>query len=331
MRSATRALLLASVAAASAGCGNYSTEDLRFLSALPYRQDLRVVVPADGTADAGTAGGLTAFTGPSSCADPGAATTWLNARETSDGLNAAVDWLVGLIDAVRKYPPTARDDDYRRWGPFDDENHAGREIQIVMERSWPDGEDGAPQYAYRFEARVKGTSPFVSILTGEFNGASASRGAGTLELFFFRLIALGMGDETTPDGTMTLVYDRASEPTTVDLTLTNQGFGVASFGYEYTGYANGSGIFRYLIVNGTAQLTVDAAWSTAKAGRARIRYVDGAVTGTILNCWDAAACMVYADDPWNTSCERPPCSTPALDECVGEGVDGVPLDPFSLP
>ncbi len=29
-----------------AACGNYSTEDLRFLAALPTREDLRVAPPA---------------------------------------------------------------------------------------------------------------------------------------------------------------------------------------------------------------------------------------------------------------------------------------------
>lgn len=47
-----RVLSLAAALLAS-GCGNYSTEDIRFLSALPHREDLHVAVPAGGAAPAG--------------------------------------------------------------------------------------------------------------------------------------------------------------------------------------------------------------------------------------------------------------------------------------
>jgi hypothetical protein len=315
MRSATRLTLVAAISAASAGCGNYSTEDLRFLAALPYREDLRVTVPAEGaTAAAALAGG----TALSACAAPGEATAWLDARRTSDGLNAGVDFVVGLIDAVRRYPPTARDDDYRRWGPFDAENHPGREIQIVMERSWPLGEEGPPEYAYRFEARWKDDPAFTPLIEGSFSGASAARGGGDVQLFFANFIALGMNDATTPDTTMTIAYDRASDPVTIDLSLTSGGFGVASFLYQFDGYADGSGTFKYRIVDAGSTLTVGAAWNPAKAGRARIAYVGAMGSGFVDDCWDASACLVYADDPYDVSCEAPPCSTPDASECVSD-------------
>jgi hypothetical protein len=320
-----------SVAAAllAGGCGNYSSEDIRFLSALPHREDLHVAVPAGGAAPAG---GLVSSAALSGCADPGQATAWVDAKKTSDGLNAAVDWLIRLVDAVRKYPPAERREDSRRWGPFDDEKHPAFEIQVVIDRSWPLGEDGPPSHQYRFEARRKGTTAFTTILGGHFDGASSSRGAGSLSLEFTRLIALGMQDADTPNATLTVDYDRASEPTTIDLRLTSAGFGVAGFDYQYDGYADGSGIFTYQIVNATAELTVTASWNPAKAGRARISYQPLPVVGPpgeIDNCWSGDACLVYAYDPYDVSCETPPCTmAPAAKAaCPGD----TPVDPLQPP
>src|SRR5512140_280411 len=217
----------------SSGCGNYSTEDIRFLSALPQRQDLHVAVPAPSATAVAT--GLVSAAA-SSCAGPGEATAWLKAKETSDGLNEAVDSLIRLVDSVRKVPPTEREEDSRRWGPFEDENHPAFEIQVVIDRSWPEGRDGPPSHAYRFEARRKGTGTFTRILEGTFDGASSARGSGDLTLWFTRLILLGMDDATTPNAVLTVAYVRASEPTTIDLALTGAGFGVAGFAYGYRGF-----------------------------------------------------------------------------------------------
>src|SRR5512138_592816 len=136
MRSVTRAAAIAALGIALGGCGNYSTEDLRFLAALPQREDLRVEVPAQGNPGA--------LVGP--CATR-SADVWLWAKPTSDGLNAGVEFVLSLVDAVRRQPPTWRKDDARGWGPFDDKNHPGREIQILMARTYPPASAGRPVYA----------------------------------------------------------------------------------------------------------------------------------------------------------------------------------------
>jgi hypothetical protein len=107
---------LAAATALTGGCGNYSTEDIRFLSALPRKEDLRVAVPAQSAPPPGALVSRAA-TSLSCPTLPGDATVWQWARPTSDGLNAGVDFVVGLIDTVRRYPPTARHEDSRRWGP----------------------------------------------------------------------------------------------------------------------------------------------------------------------------------------------------------------------
>lgn len=313
MRSVTR---IAGIAAlALAGCGNYSTEDLRFLVALPTREDLRVAVPA-----AGTGGAL------SHCAN-GESEVWRWAKPTSDGLNRGVDFVVSLVDAVRRHPPTWREADARGWGPFDDANHPGRQIQVLIARSYPDGPDAPPRHDYAFQARVAGTPSFTTILGGTFHGASSARGRGNAILFFDAIWTLGMNDgPEAPRGEMRIDYDRASDPVTIGLSLTRGGFGAESFGYGYAGWPDGSGAFDYAFRNAPGdRLEVGASYDAAGAGRAAATFTAAAGgQGSFRQCWDAGACLVYLDDPSGFSCGGSlPCSVGAPGDCPA-----TPVSPF---
>ena len=296
MRSVNR--LAAAAVLALAGCGDWSSEDVRFLAALPTRADLRVEVPADGTS-----GALAACPGQE-------ATIWLDAKPTSDGLNAGVDFLVRLVDAVRRLPPTERLDDERRWGPWDDERHPGRELRVRIVRS---GEGAEVEHAYVLEGRVKGQGEFLAILTGTFRGPSAEIGRGELELSFEALWTLGLNDADTPHGAMRAAYDRTSEPRTVQIALAQAGFGVRPFEYHFAGYADGAGWFEYLIPKALDTLTITAGFDAAGAGRAQVTYLTWlGFGGSFRQCWDAAACLVWVDDPGDYSCETAPCSFGAV-------------------
>jgi hypothetical protein len=316
MRSATDNAMLAALAAlcvGGAGCGNYSTEDLRFLSALPQRQHLILTVPAStGAGPTALTSGALVSTAAYSLACPagttqGDAEVWKWAKPTSDDLNRAVTWIVGLIDNVRKYPPTHRGEDSRRWGPFDDDNHPGRELQVVIDRSWPTGPDGPPRYDYRFEARVKGTPAFTQLITGYFIGASSARGDGLVTLDFQKFWDVGVNEADTPHGTMVIKYSRSSDPLTTDLDLRAVpagGFGVVSFAYGYAGWASGLGAFDYKFERGPAPndvLEVKTGYDAAGAGRLRVTFTRGSdgATGSFDQCFDAAGCLVYVYDPAN--------------------------------
>ncbi|HSM92796.1 MAG TPA: hypothetical protein VLT47_07875 [Anaeromyxobacteraceae bacterium] len=297
------AAALAALCALAAGCGNYSTEDLRFLSALPRREDLRVTIPASTGAGPAALTGLTAAT--AACGSPGAATVWQWAKPTSDDLNAGVSWIIGLIDQVRRHPPTHRGDDSRRWGPFDDDKHPGHELQVVIDRSWPAGADGPPAYAYRFEGRAKGDAAFTPLIVGDFRGASASHGDGDVALDFEAFWTVGVANPDTPHGSMAIGYSRSSDPVTTDLNLLaapSGGFGAAAFEYLYSGWASGIGAFDYKFTNTAGDvLEVRTGYDAAGAGRLRVtftRRADGA-TGTFDQCWDAGGCLVYVYDPMN--------------------------------
>lgn len=308
----TRRAALAALALA--GCGNYSTEDLRFLAALPTREDLVVAVP-----EAGTEGALAVCT-------LGAAEVWLWAKPTSDGLNAGVDFVVSLIDAVRRHPPSWREANARGWGPFDDASHPGREIQVLIVRSFPDGPDGPPRHDYAFQARIAGTPSFTTILGGTFFGASSASGRGEVVLDFDAIWALGMNDgPDAPLGAMQIGYDRASEPVTLALSLSQGGFGAESFAYGYAGYRDGSGAFDYAFRNGAGDLLVVAAsFDPGGAGRAAVSFTAAAGgQGSFRQCWGESACLVYVDDPSGFTCGGVPCSSGAPGDCPS-----TPVAPF---
>lgn len=319
VNSASR-VIAAAIAVLAAGCGNYSTEDLRFLAALPTRADLHVAPPASAAAGPNALVGLDAAAA-ASCAT-GSADVWLWAKPTSDGLNAGVDVVLSLVDLVRNVTPTAREQDARRWGPFPDGHHPGRELQVVMTRSFPDGNAAHPIHAYRFEARVVGSgAPFDPVIVGSFDGASARRGRGQITLDFQTMWDLGINDPTTPHGRMDIAYERASDPVTIDLALTQQGFGIEQFGYAYAGYADGRGRFDYRIRNASTDdvLTVTTGFDAAGAGRAAVSVVLGAGgTGSFSQCWSPAACLTFVRDPLNFSCAaHASCSLGTYpDDCV---------------
>jgi hypothetical protein len=312
MRSVNSRILALAAAAALAACGNYSTEDLRFLAAVPTRAELRVEVPAGATAAA------------SACATR-SADTWLWAKPTSDRLNATVDILLAHVDVVRRYPPSWRDADARGWGPFADGRHPGRELRVVMIRSFPAGLDGAPEFSYRFEARPTGAGAWSVVLSGTFRGASARSGAGALALDFEALWALEMADADAPRGLLSVQYDRTSAPATVALVLDQDGYGLERFGYRFADYGDGSGAFDYAFRNaGGVLVTVGAGFDPAGAGRARVTATTAAgQTGSFLQCWNAAACLVYVDDPGGYSCAVAPCSLGGPSACPA-----VPALPF---
>jgi hypothetical protein len=321
MRSVTRSIPVAA-ALALAACGNYSTEDLRFLAALPQREDLAVAVPAEGSPAAAAMGATM-----EPCAN-GTAEVWLWAKPTSDGLNKGVDFVVSLIDAVRRYPPTAREQDARRWGPFPDEKHPGHEVQIVLERSWPDGLDERPVHHYRFEARPLGAPTFEPVLVGTFAGASSARGSGTVVLDFDAIRAAGVADPDTPQGRMVIEYDRVSDPVTIDLEVTVGAFGVAQFRYGFAGYRDGRGAFHYRFDQGGNVFTVTTGYDAAGAGRAAVAYDPAGwpPPGSFRQCWNASACLTYVDDPANYTCSPTPpaCSFGTVsDDCPA-----VPVSPF---
>ncbi len=308
---------------ALAGCGTFSNEDIRFVEALPRREEIRVVVPAAVAPLARMSAPLAAL---AACTGLGTAETWLSAEKTGQDFNRGIDWVLGLVDVVRRYPPTHREENLRRWGPFDDKEHPGNEIQIVFTRTWPAAAAPDPRYAYSFEARKKGLAgAFTPVIFGTFVGASATRGRGQLELDFTAIWAVGMQDADTPHGAMEIRYDRSGSPRVSRLTMLpavqTQGFGLVQFDYGFAGYADGSGRFDFAVRNVSGDtLVATAGFDASGAGRDRVEFTragDSAPLGSFDQCWTTDACLTWVNDPLDLSCpSRLNCSGGDVATCV---------------
>jgi hypothetical protein len=269
-----------------AGCGSWSNEDILFVAALPTREALALKVPASA--------------GQALCASPGPSQVWGWAKPVGDGLNAAVDAMLALVDLVKRTPPTTRETDARIWGPWDDQKHPGMEVRVTMRRS-RDGA-GVPSYAYLFEERPRGGA-FQSVLDGSFRGESASAGKGTFALHFATVRALGISDhpDSDPYGDLSVQYDRTGDPRTLglDVPAGPQSASLASFNYGYAGYQSGNGEFDYVFVNDQAQrYEVTARFDAAGAGLATVRVVLSATSYyQYQECWDPAGCVTDVQDP----------------------------------
>jgi hypothetical protein len=273
------------------GCGNLSNDDVAFLLAIPQKQQLHVTVPQ------GTSQNL--------CGALGAADVYVNAKSTGDSLNAVVDAILALVDAIRKVTPTTRDDDSRTWGPFADNDHPGVQIEAIMFR-----ELDATLTPWRWTFTISASRPpggWLPILEGEFFRAEASSGIGRITLHFENSTALGINKPSDPSFPARIYYDRSGDPRTVprtvsiDLTAGVNAFGLVSFDYAYAAYADGHGQFDYAFPDPKSSCTIEVTtvFNAQGAGRDVFRARCGTVVlGDVHQCWDAGGCLTYIDDPF---------------------------------
>src|SRR5258705_6325583 len=247
-------------------CGNLSNEDIAFIEAVPRSQQLHVQVAQGSTVQ-------------SLCAI-GPADLYANAKSTGQSINAGVDNILALVDAIRTVTPTSRDDDSRTWGPFDDQNHPGVKIQVVMFR-----ELDATYTPWRWIYTIMAARPpaaYLPILEGEFFGAQASNGIGRMTLHFENTKTLDINDPLhDPTFPARIHYDLSGDPHTVSLDLTagSNAFGLLSFDYFWAGYADGHGELDFAVPDPTSGCTIEVNtfFNAQGAGRDLFRARCGSV------------------------------------------------------
>jgi hypothetical protein len=266
-------------------CGNLSNEDIAFALALPHKADLHVAVPVQ--------------TAQPACA-LGEASQWaVGARDTGDKLNAAVDAVLGVVDAIRTATPTTRKPDLRVWD-FPDGKHPGVQLEASLLRvQQPPGSNPADQpWSFAIDAR-RGSGPFLEILYAYFVGADARTGQGVIAINFDNSRALQIDEPNDPTGVMMIHYDLSSATRTIRIELGATGLGLSQFSYFFAGNSDGSGHFDYLFPDAQGnRWALQTGFTSAGAGKAtlNVRTPLGA-TGTLTECWDPTACLTYVQDP----------------------------------
>jgi hypothetical protein len=276
-----------------ASCGNYSNEDLLYMSAVPSNSQLAVVLPA-------------------------AATTVMQAelaQVTHNGIgavNTLLDDLLGLVDTIRSYEPTSRTSDSRTWGPVDDSNHPGWRWALVVTR------EDTTSFKYELDVQntAVGSSP-VPFLTGTFDLAGGvKQGSGGVTAHFADVASAGfpVDPSTAQYDTLSLTYqnfDTPGSPVSAMLTLNRtvpdkNGLMTGSFSYEIL--TDGSGQITFLAAGnivggtGTEMVTIHAQWLASGAGMGTQTIDAGADLGlTQTECWDATFEATYNDKPWSTT------------------------------
>ena len=151
-----------------------------------------------------------------------------------------------------------------------------------------------------------------------FIGSEARTGLGAITINFDNARALQINGPTDPTGTMLIHYDLSGDPRTVQIDLGATGLGLSQFDYFYAGFSNGSGRFDYIFPDGKGNLlSLQTSFTSAGAGKAHVFVrTTGGTTGTLDECWDAAACLTYVLDPLSVT---PICSAFPPGVCPVQG------------
>ncbi len=161
-------------------------EDQEFLDALPSAEDDRVRY-AESASQADT------IPEPGDEVEPpaGAPLLLVLTVESVNDVNAMVDALLGIVDAVREVPPTSREEDARTWGPFPADNAPGYDVRMVSTRQ------GFGEFRWSFDTAPHGTSDWTTFFSGvHVAGATVRDGIGSFVFDGFRLDELHGSDET---------------------------------------------------------------------------------------------------------------------------------------
>ncbi len=312
--------LLASIglALAASACGNFSNlplEDLAFVEGLPRPADLALDGPGAEQGEAGQGLGQRKD-GLRRCVE-GDDDPFCLGQQLVVGVNKLTFELLTVLDVVRSLPPTERGDDHRRWGPWEDGDHPGWQVQVTIRRH------REPELSYDWAisySRID--TPLLDVVTGTFvpgrRGTSKGTGFYVWDARAARAAGLerGGGDDGEPVDRFELTYDLVSEPKVLSGTLVNEAGGTISI--EHERFADRSGAWRYRIladmdhVGALDVVEASARWRADRAGRAdaAITLGEGGAEGGPFGksiCWDEQLEGTYGytnigDGCWMTGC-----------------------------
>jgi hypothetical protein len=280
-----------------AGCGNYSNEDLEYMNAVPDRDDIAASMPQSKLMNMDEEAELSKVTH--------------DAIKTSNDL---LDLFLGIVDAVRKYQPTARTPNSRIWGPVRAIREVGWQWRFIVIRDTP------TMFTYRLEfQRIDDSSDrWAPLLTGWFEpspSAGARRGVGGFLVQTSELRIAGYPFEERGDllASIDVRYSTREFPVSVEVGIVqfvDDGTyaNTNTLQYEYATQEDGRGAMRFELsgvglIDGPMvdTLLVTTRWLPSGAGRGEATVTQGDwVPGQVqVQCWGPDFRQTYNDKPWN--------------------------------
>ncbi|HUU00722.1 MAG TPA: hypothetical protein VM425_04700 [Myxococcota bacterium] len=329
-----RIILLMAMAAALAGCGDYSNEylqqDLEFLYSVPAKSTLEIRVAASEKRHVElfeTSSGLTSRT-DAVLGDP--ATWYAYTVSFSGEVNSQVFNFLDMIDLITSFPPTARDTDIRMWGPWPSSDSPHTDWRFVMSRR---RQPGVYDFSLQVNAAAKRDTPgyvdgWQDCLSGSVSPSQQCfrRGTGNLKVDVW---ACNQYENTAEQGSASIIFDTAPDSSNPDgkthLSIQFTNF-ISKDMYEddpdpqpvnalYTYNEEGdfSGLFDFAALTdldagenpdrpALEQVTVKVRWNSGGAGRADSRWSGGDLGAAVIDiheCWNEDKNRVYYEDSYN--------------------------------
>jgi hypothetical protein len=284
-------ILLGAVVVAAA-CGNYSNEDLEFMNALPD-SDLAASIPARSSA----------------VTDADEAELARTTHQVTRTFNGLVAGIVGLVDAVRRLPPSSRTPDSRTWGPYPSDEHPGWLSRMIVTR------DPIDALLFRYEIafhRAGGDDlDWPLFLSGQFRaGQTVHHGDGMFQITTAATMAEGLDVGFGRLDHMEVTYDTRMDPATVSMAITNlpnplKPDDVTQAAYAYKGRSDGQGQMTFDLwgdfVLGPAieKMTVTSQWLGSGEGLGVLKVQEGDGAGSMqTECWNTQFRPTYNSKPW---------------------------------
>ena len=299
-----RFVVAAALLALAPACGNYSNEDLEFMSAIPQSADVELEVPRRGLLVSATA-----------------AEGWRTTLEVTRTLNRTAGAFLSLIDRIRAHTPTRRLPDERIWGPVPADEHPGWQLEFRMQRELDaDGVTTGFRYALLMTPPagvvLPGGGDSTQIMGGTFDASGGVRvGAGRLVVTLDDGRAAGLefrGLERLRQ--LTIDYSTRVWPRMVTMMVENLPGGTdpVSATYAYEQAENGDGAMAFTFQQdavpspvGTGPLTetlmVHSRWLGTGPGRVDTSLSGGDVPGvaTAVECWGGDYRSSYKFQSWD--------------------------------
>lgn len=317
----------------TAGCGPLITEPMPDIPETVEYDTVRIDYGDDDLVEPGT---VNQALEPSPAALVGdASLIALLARSTVGGTNAIIWFQLRLIEEVTKQRPTSWDEGVWTWDNAEFRKE-GEQYGVFQIRELETG-----RYSYSW--RVGNTmDERLEVFSGEFSPKprveGRQRGSGIIRFDFDNIRAVDPDGNGPEAGRIAIAFRsiggvRQVRVATLDLVKDGETM-ASSAPYRYAELPSGRGRFQWatpanFLNDGDPQelLSIDAAWTPQKAGRAMVRLSGGSldVNEVLLEeCWGTDGRILFADATPDLDAVAYEDGT--ADACTGNLVD-VALDP----